>query len=458
MVIKTFPTKLNTIVYNSTINTGKNPVCELYYGDGYSRILIYFDTTKITSLVNNKTFTDITKLKHVLKLNNCWGIQSEAHNVLFNSGKDTPKERTSSFDIQLIRLPEPFDSGSGNDFTIDNFLTKTSVLSTNASNWFNSTTESPWLEGNGAISATTVNNTIATQHFDYGNEDIEIDITNEINSIISGGTNNYGFLLKFPDLLENTATEYVQYVGFFTQNSNLGIFNPNIETTYDNKISDDRNNFYLDKNNKLYFYSIIGGKLTNLDILPTCNVEASPYAVKQATVRVYYVEVNLSTADYQPNTMLYDIWSNIVYNGVTFNDVELDFVTKANTEYFNFGNNVKLEPKRYIPNVYGINNGQKLNLNSDVIKLGVQVREQYVTNKNIITDSVQYRIYSKSGEKEITVIDYNNVEKTATDMYFMLDIESLSVNKYFIDLKVNIGDEIITHKNILHFEIVSEVV
>ena len=273
----------------------------------------------------------------------------------------------------------------------------------------------------------------------------------------SGNTVNNGFLLKFPELLENTATDYyAQYVGFFTQNSNIGIFKPNIETTYNNPISDDRNNFYLDKTNKLYFYSIIGGKLTNLDTLPTCNVEASPQTVKQATVGVYYVEVNLSSLDYESNTMLYDTWSNIMYNGVTFNDVELDFVTKNNTEYFNFGNNTKLEPKRYVPNIYGINNGQKLNLNSDVIKLGVQVREQYTTNKNLITNSVQYRIYSKSGEKEITIIDFNNVEKTATDMYFMLDIESLTVNKYFIDLKVNVGDEIITHKNILHFEIVSE--
>ena len=38
---------------------------------------------------------------------------------------------------------------------------------------------------------------IATQHFDKGNENIEMDMTNEINSLITGGTDNYGYGVAF---------------------------------------------------------------------------------------------------------------------------------------------------------------------------------------------------------------------------------------------------------------------
>lgn len=445
MNIKTFPTKLNTILYNSDINMGKNPICELFYGYGYSRVLVYFDISRISSLMSDKTFTDTTKIKHILRFKNCWGIQS------FTNTKTT-KERTSSFDLELIRLPETFDGGNGSDIRIPEFSTYNSVISTNGSNWYNASTNNPWINGNGAITNKTV---LATQHFDIGDEDIEIDITNEVNSIINNINHNYGFMIKFSDELENTQTDIIQYVSFFTQNTTLGILQPYIETTYDNQINDNRNDFYLDKYNRLYFYSIIGGKLTNLDILPSCTIDDIPYEVKQSTKGVYYVEIKLDSMYYEPNVMLYDTWSNITYNGKNFPEVELDFVTKQNLDYFNF-NNSKTQTKRYIPNVYGINKGQKLNYNSDIIKIGVQTREEYMTNKNVNTSHVQYRIYCKINDKEINFIDYEDVNKTHSDMYFMLDIPSLPINKYFIDLKVNIGDEVITHKNILHFEIVSE--
>ena len=51
MVIRTYFDKNNTMVNNSNVNTGLNPVTELFYGGAigqqqYSRFLFHFDETK----------------------------------------------------------------------------------------------------------------------------------------------------------------------------------------------------------------------------------------------------------------------------------------------------------------------------------------------------------------------------------------------------------------------------
>ena len=248
MDIKTYLDKTNTIIYNSKINTGQNPICELCYGDGYTRVLIHFDTNKIQKLVNDKTFSDKTKIKHILKLTNCWQLQPIYQNIVFNANNSTTKERTSSFDIELIKMEEEWDAGIGNDFTSNGLNNKNYVISENGSNWYNAKSNIPWIMGNGGISGET--NVIATQHFDLGNENIEIDITEEVNSIIFSGQTNFGYMIKFPNLFEQTKTQNLQYVGFITNNS-YSIYMPYLETIYDENIIDDRNEFYLNKTNKL---------------------------------------------------------------------------------------------------------------------------------------------------------------------------------------------------------------
>lgn len=48
MVTRTYIDKINTIVKDSNLNSGINPVAELHYGKGlYSRMLIHFDHNKV---------------------------------------------------------------------------------------------------------------------------------------------------------------------------------------------------------------------------------------------------------------------------------------------------------------------------------------------------------------------------------------------------------------------------
>lgn len=457
MDIKTYLNKSNTIIYNSYINTAQNPVCELYYGDGYTRVLIGIDTSKIKEMIDDKTFSDKTKLTHILKLKNCWNFQSLDSKIIFNSGKDTSKERTSSFDLYLIRMPEQWDSGIGNDFTTDGLSNKDYLISENGSNWYNSATNIEWLEGPGAVSGATtgitVDNIVTIQHFDIGNEDIEMDITNEINSILFSGATNNGFMLRFPTLFEETDMKTTQYVGFFTDKTST-FYKPYLETIYDENIIDDREEFYLNKDNRLYFYSLIGGSYMNLDSIPSCSIDGTLYPVKQATKGIYYVEIPSTTEGFKEGEMYYDIWSGIVYKGKTFDNVELYFVVKDQYDYFNFAN-TSMEQEKYVPSVYGIKFGEKIN-RGDIKKVFVNPRVEYTTKKVNHITGMEYRIYIKEYNREIEVVNYQPINRTLNSNFFLLDTDSLLPNKYFVDIRITRNDEVVTHKEKLMFNIINE--
>ena len=70
LVTRTFFNKSNTIIKGSEVNLGMNPIMELYYGKSISRGLLHFDITNLQNLVNNKVYPNISKLKHVLKMQN----------------------------------------------------------------------------------------------------------------------------------------------------------------------------------------------------------------------------------------------------------------------------------------------------------------------------------------------------------------------------------------------------
>lgn len=76
IVTKTFLDRCNTIIKDSPVNTGLNPVAELNYSKLLTRIILHFDHNKVKDLVCDKTYPDISKLKHVLKMVNCGSIDA----------------------------------------------------------------------------------------------------------------------------------------------------------------------------------------------------------------------------------------------------------------------------------------------------------------------------------------------------------------------------------------------
>ena len=112
---------------------------------------------------------------------------------------------------------------------------------------------------------------IGRQRFDIGNESIEIDITDTVNKFIKGELDNYGIGIASSPMLEVTDSSYENYVGLLTDKTNT-FFEPYVETIYDDAVSDDRSNFVLNKDNRLYLYCTIGDHLDDLDECPTVTI------------------------------------------------------------------------------------------------------------------------------------------------------------------------------------------
>ena len=193
MVIRTYIEKNNTIIKNSEVNTGRNPIAELYYGGqesttDYTRHLLYFDVEGLQEKYNNGEFGDLSKLTHTLRMCKFTLIE------IYTLKKVDEKQRTSSFDLLLFRVNQDWDEGTGYDYQrlvkleSDNNITYVET----ASNWFNATTLTPWSQ-EGVYSAETYCNfngdtgstcegltgyttvtpvitgiTVTTQHFDKG--------------------------------------------------------------------------------------------------------------------------------------------------------------------------------------------------------------------------------------------------------------------------------------------------
>ena len=291
---------------------------------------------------------------------------------------------------------------------------------------------------------------IGRQHFDIGNENIKLDITDIFNKFITSELENYGIGIAYTPMLELSGGEIENYTGFLTNKTNT-FFESYVETIYNDYILDDRANFILGKNNKLYLYCNIGGQTENLDELPTCNVNGSDYEVKQFSKGIYYIDINLSKNDFKPNTMLFDVWDNIKYQGENLDAVELDFVVKNNSLHFNIGNSLEVSTK-LVPTISGIKYDENIQ-RGDVRKVIITPLVEYKKNTAELVDNMCVRLYIKDGEREVDVIPYENVNRTFMENYFLVDTTMLIPEKYYVDVKFKYNQEIIIHHNILSFKI-----
>jgi hypothetical protein len=464
MVVRTYFDRNNTILYNSTINTGRNPITELYYGGdlvnkSYSRFLFHFDETRLKDLYSNGTYPDLNLMKHTLRMTNTGAFDEQL------LGKNTcdGKQRACSFDLILFKINQEWDEGVGYDYldcVVDGDATVTSIC---PSNWFESQTNILWSGGNGVYSGSSIGLAVGTQHFEQGNENLEIDVTDIVNAFITGET-NYGLGIAFPRIYEELDTDDYEYVGFFTRHTQT-FYEPYVETTYSCHINDDRTDFYLDKANRLYLYVNLGGTPTNLDELPTvtvydnCQLVISSYTqsdVVHCTKGVYYIDLLVNTnSNNQPGVMVNDVWGNIKIKGISRPDIELSTELKDSFGYYNIGDADDL-PKKVGFNISGINHNEKIK-RGDIRKVLVSTRIPYTVNQTQKIDRLVYRLYVKEGKNEYTIIDYQPLEMTPNTNYFLLDTQSLIPNTYYLDVKYESNLEVSTNKEVLKFEIVSQV-
>jgi len=497
---KSYFSKNDTLIYNSSTNTGRNPIMELFFGNvenvispvGYSRFIFDLDLEDLqTKVENGEISTGCSyNLTHKLKMTNTSFFDKELLNDTWSNGR----RRATSFDLVLYRIPktsgdtgdpQTWDEGVGYDYYAGNAQGATTTVSVKDAvetdksysarpvNWFKRTTVNNWsyngiydntnqTTGNTGInySALTI---VDVQHFEFGNEDIEFDMTNEINDILTGATTGTtGWGISFVPKVENISGMTENYsVGFFSRHTQT-FYEPFLETDYNDLIQDDRNTFYERRNNKLYLYSFRYGNPQNFDDLPLVDIlDSSGNPVQgltglttcQIQNGVYEVNVSGLTATTLP-CIYYDVWNGISIDGVQLNNVENQFVVNPLSDLYQIGMEDN-EPSIYGFDFYGIKQDEKI-LNTDIRKVNVVLKKAYTTKEVLTHVDSYYRIYVREGTTEVQVQDWTPINRTHSGYYFIFDTQDKIPNEYFVDIKVITDREVNTYKRELKFQIVNK--
>lgn len=472
--------KNNTIISNSLTNTGRNPVTELFYGslatsqypNGFSRFIFDLDMSLLQEKISDGTISTTCSdaMTHTLRMVNTSTFNLEE----LNTTTSQARLRATSFDLILFRIPnnQMWDEGVGYDFAdlIYEYSNSDRNFSTRPSNWVQTTTLSGWTQqgiysninsGSTPYSSLTI---VDTQHFQFGNEDISFDMTNEINSILTNGlTGVTGWGIAYLPQIENLTGLTENYeVQFFTRHTQT-FYEPFLETNYDDLIEDDRNSFSLGKINKLYLYIYEDGNPINLDELPSVSISdsngtpilglVSPYLeVCQRTKGVYEVTIP-PLIGYRTPCSFYDIWSGLKLNGFSLPNITNDFVLYPLKHSIQIGTSTQ-DPKIYGFDFYGIKQDEKI-YNTDIRKVGVVIKQAYTTNKLLPNVKAHYRVYVREGQTEVQVQGWTRINQTPNEYYFMFDTRDKIPNEYYVDLKVESSGEINTYKKQIKFQIVN---
>ena len=476
--------KNNTIISNSFTNTGRNPVMELFYGtagtstqypNGFSRFIFDLDLSLLLEKIQDGTITTgcTDNMTHTLRMVNTSTFDLE----LLNTSTSQGRLRATSFDLILFRipyinndpnLPQVWDEGVGYDFAdlVYQNSEEDKAFSDRPSNWHQTTTIGVWTEpgvynnentGNVPFSALTI---VDTQHFEFGNENIAFDMTNEINAIINGTlTNVSGWGIAYVPQVENLRGLSNTYeVQFFTRHTQT-FYEPFLETTYNDLIEDDRNLFTLGKVNKLYLYLYEHGNPINLDNTPNVTIiDAAGNEVPglinlptcQRTKGVYEVVIP-PMIGYKTPCMFTDKWTNLNYNGFPLPIQYNEFTLQPFKNSIQIGT-VSVDPKIYGFDFYGIKQDEKI-LNSDIRKVGVVIKQAYTANKLLPAVDASYRVYVREGQTEVEVQGWTKINRTPNEYYFIFDTRDKIPNEYFIDIQVESSGEINTYKRQIKFQI-----
>jgi hypothetical protein len=475
--------KNNTIISNSLTNTGQNPVTELFYGstaslqfpNGYSRFIFDIDLTLLKEKINNGTISinqACSSVKHTLRMTNTSSFDKELLNTTTSQGR----MRATSFDLILFRIPTVYDTtdpqiwdeGVGYDFAdlIYDYSNFDKNFSDRPSNWSGTTTITNWSEpgiyNNKNTGIFNFNDLVIvdTQHFQFGDENISFNMTNEINYLLTGNTSNYsGWGIAYKPQVENLTGLTSNYeVQFFTRHTQT-FYEPFLETTYNDLIEDDRNSFSQGRVNRLFLYLYDNGLPFNLDNNPLVDIIDSNDVVLfsglstcRITKGIYEVRIP-AIIGYNNLCTFTDKWYQLTSNGFIIPQVFNEFTVYPLSKTLQIGTNSQ-DPKLYGFDYYGIKQDEKV-YNTDIRKVGVIIKQAFSTNKMLRPVTAYYRIFVREGQTEVQVQDWTKINRTPNEYYFMFDTRDKIPNEYYIDIKVESSGEVNTYKRQIKFQIVN---
>ena len=213
-------------------------------------------------------------------------------------------------------------------------------------NWLSSSSTQTWtLTGSDFTSSMS-----ASQHFDRGSEDLEVDVTKIINEWLTGTlVASNGFLIKL-GAGEETSTNNYFLKAFHGRESKYVERLPYIEARWDSTgVKDNRKNFAFNQQNKLFMYNFIRGELTNVTeplLVRVTDSVISGAARYTQTFTASLVETGIYSASFTiVNTAsfsgtFYDIWHSGAVVSMTGNFQPLWLTASQKDQYYEFTANV----------------------------------------------------------------------------------------------------------------------
>lgn len=480
-VFRSYFKKNNTLIDNNLTNNSQNPVTEISYGTFNAqptRFIFDIDLEDLVQRIKDGLIVPNDSMKHVLHMTN---TISYAPQYLGRKSYSVNIERASSFQLDLFNVDEDWDEGSGYDFIYnDTIYPYVDVLDRQtidpASNWFYRKTEIPWTNEGAYTGGTEI---IGNQYFEKGCENLEIDITDYVNQRLvemgltglTGTTaytgNSFGLGIKFADYIESGETEFRQSVAFHAKNTNTW-YEPYIETTVDDTIKDDRNYFYLDKDNDLYLYVNVGNGLdseisvdrveifdnqgelidTISGITGVTNICKGVYKIQYKVDSQYNNGVLINDA-----ILFQDKWY-LTINGRETNHTG-QFYLISPDKYYTFDNSNQINFDNYFFYFWGI--GEKENIIAgNIRKIKLTIKELYANQNNFLPLDIEYRLFTTLGKKyEIDVIPFTPVNRTNMGYEFNLDTSWLIPQDYYLQIRMKNG-AYYENKQTLSFTVVSD--
>lgn len=278
----------------------------------------------------------------------------------------------SSYDVEVQGLSQDWDEGRGHD--VDNFSDK------GFANWDKAKSNvfwtTPGASGSGVISSF---------HFDQGHENLEVDVSDIVQSWLDGTSTNNGFLVRISSSLESNGLEYYTKM-FHGRETSFKDKRPVLEARWDDSVKDDRNNFFFDVSGSLFMHHVVRGQRQNIpeigtgsigvrvvDASGTIAIVTGSYAGRPGT---YSASFLVPTGSYS-GSLFHDIWFDL-------SSPSRWFVTGA----FGIGDSLNvtdISPKKYFVNIPGLRDSYE---DSEVVRMGLFVRPIDYNPARVLTASL----------------------------------------------------------------------
>lgn len=453
-VFRIYPSKSNTIasgVYQP-YNSGQNAVTDLWYGGGgtdtspekrnsISRFIIKFDLSELENKISLNEINSDLVVSYKLKMTNAIPgdriLEPEYEFDRLN------KSVSSSYDLIVFPINKDWDEGRGYDLFKENYWVKQhgNPQITGYSNWNSATMVVNWDEP-GVFTNPTASTAVtfySTQHFDIGDEDIDMDITNIVMDWLSGGSENNGIGVAYRRDYELLSTDTRYIASFFTEKTNSA-FKPYIEVNYNQSFKDDRLQVTNNRTSRLFLYTFSGNNAVNYFSASTVEIHTlagSPVMTGLTATHlengVYYIDVWMSAAT--RGEQYKDVWKGVTFvPGFDQQDITQIFTIKDNY----YLNNVP-QINQYSIAVYGIENNSILSI-GETHKIFADLRVNYSSrNEPSTAYDLKYRMVMNNQDEVISWTSVNQaVINKCKNNYFVLETGWLLHNQtYKIEFRID---------------------